>query len=121
MKLRQALLALLMASAGAMHFLKTAFYVKIVPDFLPNPRLLVELSGAAAILLGVLMLWKPVRNLAVYGTIAYFVAVFPANLYMAFHSGLFPSIPAWAAWVRLPLQGVLIYWAYRCRETSGRT
>jgi len=116
MKLRQALLALLMTAAGATHFLKTAFYVKIVPDFLPFPRALVYLSGVAAIGIGFSMIPKRTRNFAVYGAIAYFVAVFPANLYMAFHPEIFPSIPVWAAWARLPLQALLIYWAYRCRE-----
>ena len=40
------------------------------------------------------------------------VAVFPANLHMAMSPEQFPSISPLALWLRLPLQGVLIAWAY---------
>ena len=115
MKFRQIVLAALMITAGLFHFLKTDFYWQIVPDYLPYPRQLVLISGAIAVALGFLMLLESARNLVLYGIIAYFIAVFPANLYMAFHPEIFPSIPAWIGWARLPLQGVLIYWAYSCR------
>ena len=118
MKPRQISLAVLMIIAGLFHFLKTDFYWQIVPDYLPYPRQLVLISGVIAVGLGFLVLLKPARNLAVYGIIAYFIAVFPANLYMAFHPEIFPSVPPWVGWARLPLQGVLIYWAYGCRDFS---
>ena len=46
------------------------------------------------------------------GLIALLVAVFPANIHMARHAELSPTIPPAVLWVRLPLQGVLILWAY---------
>jgi len=46
--------------------------------------------------------------------VALFVAVFPANVNMMVND--IPlgrnKLPRWAHWVRLPLQGVLIYWAW---------
>lgn len=114
MKFRQLLLAVLMLVAGFLHFIKTEFYLKIMPDFLPYPRFLVWVSGVAAMGIGVLLFWKRTQNLAARGAAAYFIAVFPANIYMAFHPEIFPSIPGWVAWARLPLQGVLIYWALCC-------
>jgi uncharacterized membrane protein len=44
--------------------------------------------------------------------IALLIAVFPANIHMALHAELFPEFDPVALWLRLPLQGVLIAWAY---------
>ena len=44
--------------------------------------------------------------------IALLIAVFPANLHMAIHPDLYPSLPPLGLWLRLPIQGVLIAWAY---------
>jgi hypothetical protein len=51
-------------------------------------------------------------RIAAWGLIALLIAVFPANIHMAAHPELYPSIPVVALWGRLPLQGVLILWAY---------
>ena len=40
------------------------------------------------------------------------MAVFPANIQMAIHRELFPEFSAAALWMRLPLQAVLIAWAF---------
>jgi uncharacterized membrane protein len=40
------------------------------------------------------------------------VAIFPANIYVYQHQELFPGIPPIAHLLRLPLQAVLILWAY---------
>ncbi len=47
-----------------------------------------------------------------WGLIALLVAVFPANLHMTLHPELYPSISPVALWIRLPIQGLLIAWAY---------
>ena len=44
--------------------------------------------------------------------IALLVAVFPANVHMALHPEEFPRFPPALLWARLPLQGVLVAWAY---------
>lgn len=115
MKLRHFLLAALMIPAGANHFFHTGFYVRIMPNYLPYPHQLVLLSGLAAVEVGILMLWGRTRRLAAWGAMAYFVAVFPANLHIALHPEIFPNLPNWVAWGRLPLQAVLIGWAWICR------
>ncbi len=98
--------------AGANHFLNAAFYVAIMPPYLPWPLELVYLSGLAEIGLGALLLVPRWSRAAAWGLIALLVAVFPANLHMALNSGLYPWAPPAALWVRLPLQAVLIAWAY---------
>jgi uncharacterized membrane protein len=108
------LLSVLMVFAGAMHFIAPGGYVRIVPRWLPAPHALVSVSGACEILGGLGLLIPATRAWAAWGLIALFVAVFPANVNMALNHigfGRKPT-PAWVLWARLPLQAVLIAWAY---------
>jgi uncharacterized membrane protein len=98
--------------AGLNHFLMTGFYVGIVPPYLPWPLALVIISGLAEIGLGALLLVQRWSVLAAWGLIALLIAVFPANLHMALHPALYPWAPVALLWLRLPLQAVLIAWAY---------
>ena len=109
-------LSALFILTGASHFLKTQFYLKIMPAYLPYPLELVYVSGTAAIVLGLLLLLPKTASIACWGIILFLIAVFPANVYMALHPEIFPEIPAWAGWIRLPFQGVFIYWAYRLKN-----
>ena len=92
-------MALLYVAAGVNHFVSTRFYEQIMPPWIPWHRPLVYASGVAEIALGLALL----------------VAVFPANLHMAMNEVLIDgeiAAPAWALWLRLPLQAVLIAWAF---------
>ena len=105
-------LVLLFVGAGVLHFLRPATYLAIMPPLLPQPLLLVHLSGVAEVLGGLGLLWSRTRRLAGWGLLALLVAVFPANVYMALmHEQL--HIPGWVAWGRLPLQPVIMWWAWR--------
>jgi uncharacterized membrane protein len=100
--------------AGIRHFTHTAFYLQIMPPYIPEPLNMVYLSGAFEILLGLLLLPVMTRRLAAWGLIALLIAVFPANLHM-YMNNISPegtTIPPWALYARLPLQLLLIYWAY---------
>jgi uncharacterized membrane protein len=108
------LLAVFMVFAGAMHFLRPKAYVRIVPRGLPAPRLIVVVSGVFEILGGLGLLVSVTRPWAAWGLIVLFVAIFPANVNMAVNRigfGRKPS-PPWLLWARLPLQVILIAWAY---------
>lgn len=103
-------LAILFLTAGVGHFTHTSGFERIVPPSLPNPRILVYVSGIFEILGGLGILIPSIQKLAGWGLVALLVAVFPANVYMAtagIKLGNFPSEP-WMAWARLPLQAVLI-------------
>ncbi len=106
-------LAVLFILSGAAHFLRTEFYLKIMPAYLPYPRELIYFSGVAAIILGLLLFLPKTTRMASWSGILFLIAVFPANIHIALHPEIFSEIPAWVGWVRLPFQGVLIYWAYR--------
>lgn len=106
-------LTVFMVGAGVNHFLSPAAYVAMVPAALPAPVLLVQISGVAEILGGLGLILPHTRRLAAWGLIALFVAVFPANINMAWnHLPLGTMhVASWLLWARLPLQLVLIAWA----------
>ena len=100
--------------AGVNHFRDEAFYLKLMPDYIPQSLHLpaVQLSGVAEVLLGALLLVPRTQRLAAWGLIALLIAVFPANIYAFQHSeeifGMSKSTHFW----RLPLQAVMIAWAW---------
>nr|HEX4317236.1 DoxX family protein [Kofleriaceae bacterium] len=118
------LLTAVMVGAGAMHFLRPEPYLQMMPSALPAPGALVAISGLAEIAGGLGLILPATRRLAAWGLIALFVAVFPANLNMALNDLPLGDtvVPTWALWARLPLQALLIAWAYQYAKapTPGR-
>ena len=113
------LLAIFMIGAGTMHFVNPEFFLKIVPPYLPFHKELVLVSGVCEILLGVLLLIPKCSHLAAWGIIALLIAVFPANIYLFQNQDLMPASP-FVHFLRLPLQGVFILWAYWYTRTTER-
>ncbi|MES2240108.1 MAG: DoxX family protein [Bacteroidota bacterium] len=107
------LMALLYLLAGLNHFRIPKIYLKIIPPYLPNPKLINRLSGAAEIILGILLIFPMTKNYAAWGIIALLIAVFPANLFMFQTPEAGFGIPRWILLLRLPLQLLLIWWAYQ--------
>lgn len=112
--LLRALLEVVMVGAGVAHFARPAGFERIVPAFLPAPHLLVLVSGGFEILGGLGLLLPRTRRVASLGLIALFVAVFPANVNMALENiqPVATHVPTFLLWLRLPLQAVLIAWAW---------
>ena len=104
--------ALFFVAAGVNHFINPPFYLKIMPPYLPWHYELVILSGLAEIVLGIGLLIPKLSRMAAWGIIALLIAVFPANLHMTMHPELYPDIPLITLWIRLPIQGLLILWAF---------
>ena len=102
----------LFIAAGANHFINPKFYVSIMPPYLPWQSALVVISGIAEIALGIGLLIPKTSPYAAWGVILLLIAVVPANIHMATHPELYPTIPSIALWVRLPLQAGLILCAY---------
>jgi len=107
-------LAAFFIAAGVNHFAMPRPYEQIVPPRLKrDARRLVWASGVAEIAGGVGVLLPWTRRASGVGLIALLAAVFPANLHMAREPGRFRKIPRWALYGRLPLQPLMMLWAWR--------
>jgi uncharacterized membrane protein len=113
-------LCVLFVMAGLNHFINPAFYLKIMPPYLPWHLFLVYLSGFFEVALGVLLLAPVFTRLADWGLIALLIAVFPANIQMAVNPQLYPDISPPALRLRLPLQAVFIAWSYWYTRPANR-
>lgn len=111
------LMASMYIFVGFQHLMNPAPFVAIMPPGLPGPDWLVLISGLFEITLGVFVLEPRVRVLAAWGIIALLIAVFPANLHVAVNNLALPSGEpgtgnAVGNYIRLPMQAVLIAWAW---------
>ncbi|AXR67971.1 DoxX family protein [Leptospira mayottensis] len=104
-------MAALYVIAGILHFVWPRFYLRIMPPYIPYPKLVVYLSGVIEIGFGVMLFFPDTRQLGAWGVILLLIAVFPANLYH-YQSRKKTDPPKWVLLLRLPLQFLLIYWAY---------
>ncbi len=110
--------AILFISVGILHFTNPDFFVRIVPPILPAPLFLVYLSGFFEIALGILLLVPKFSRFAAFGLIALLIAVFPANIYMALNPQTFTEYNPILLYLRLPIQFLLIFWAYRLTKVE---
>lgn len=106
------LMAGLYVLAGIMHFIRPKMYLRIMPRYLPNHKLLVFLSGLAEISLGIGLCLEHTRNLSIYGIMVMLVVFLPVHFYMLSNEKAAAGIPQWILILRIPLQFVLMYWAY---------
>lgn len=107
--------ALIFIAAGIGHFLNPGLFIKIMPAPVPYKPELVAISGILEIIFGTMLLSPLTSSLGAWGLMALLLAVFPANINLALNPGLTPGFPGWLHWLRLPLQPVLIWWAYQYR------
>lgn len=100
--------------AGLVHLVAPEVYQGIMPPTLPHPRALIYLSGIAEMLGGLGLTVRRTRRAAGIGLILLLIAVFPANIQMLLNWRSRGAGP-WAEailWLRLPVQLVLIWWAW---------
>jgi len=107
------LMAAMYIFAGFMHFIKPHAYMRIMPKYLPNHRLLVYLSGIAEIILGVGLCFSLLKTFSIYGIIALLVVFLSVHIYMLTGEKASAGIPKWILILRIPLQFGLMYWAYQ--------
>ena len=105
------LMASLYIFAGINHFRMPRFYLSITPSWVPAPEKINVWVGIIEIVLGIALFFAASRNYAVWGIIALLIAVFPANIYH-FQKARKKNKMVMATLIRLPIQLLLIYWAY---------
>lgn len=98
---------------GLAHFAFTEAEMRIVPPWVPLPRMAVLLSGALELAGAAGLLWPRTRRVAAWGLFALTVAVTPANVHMLQQADQFPQVPVWALVLRLPLQLLLLWVIWR--------
>jgi uncharacterized membrane protein len=104
---------------GIAHFALTDTEMRIVPPYIPWPRITVLVSGVFELLGAFGLLLPATRRWAGIGLFALTIAVTPANVYMLQAAASF-SVPYWALVARLPLQvGVLAVIAWSTDMIRG--
>ncbi|MGI4022818.1 MAG: DoxX family protein [Janthinobacterium lividum] len=118
-KVSLVLLVALYLIAGSNHFVHPTVYLKLIPPYLPFPQILNSLAGFFEIAFGLMLVFRSTRKYAVYGIILMLIAFVSVHIYMLqiapFMLGKL-LVTKTAAWIRLPLQAVLIAWAYWHRK-----
>ena len=112
--------AIVYVLAGALHFIKTDVYLRIMPPYIPWHLFMVRASGVLEILGGLGLLIPQTRRAAAWGLVALLIAVFPANIYMATNpidTGA-ESIAPLFRWGRLALQPLLVWWILWCTKPN---
>ena len=118
MRTSQKLLAAFFVFAGTLHFVRREYYEAIMPPYVPHHREAVTVSGMAEIAGGLAVIAPSTRRIAGPWLVSLLAAVFPANVHMAVNpeqvKGLdLDRMPRWALWARLPLQPLMMVWAWR--------
>ena len=98
--------------AGLFHFIKPKMYMRIMPKYLPSHKALVLLSGLGEILLGIALCFPETKDLAIYGIILMLLVFLLVHFYMLSSEKAGAGIPRWILIVRIPLQFILIWWAW---------
>ena len=109
-------------NVGIKHFTDPYWFLHIIPPYLESIGIeLVYISGFFEILLGFLLLFSKTRQISSYGIILLLIAVYPANIYLAFNQEpqeLIGISSFAASWIRLPIQFILIGIAYWHSKTD---
>jgi uncharacterized membrane protein len=106
--------------AGTLHFARPRMYVAIMPAALPAKRELVYASGVAELAGGAAVLHRRTRAAGGWWLVATLLGIFPANVNMALNAERFRRIPEPLLWLRLPVQALLIAWAWRAAIRPSR-
>ncbi len=90
------------------------------PGWVPVVDALVYATGAVEVVGGLALFGRRYRAQVGLAIAAYFVLVFPANVYVAV-AGVEQSLPglldaSWYPWVRLPFQALFVWWALRSTQ-----
>ena len=103
--------AALFLASGVLHLVNPAAFVWLMPPWLPLQTELIVISGAMELAAAIGLVFK--QRWAPIVTVITLLAVWPANWWFAIDSLTSNPDIALIAWLRLPLQLPLLYWAWK--------
>lgn len=106
------IMVLLYFIAGINHFVKPELYLNMMPSYIPFHSFCIYFSGICEFVLALLLIPIKTRKVAAWMIIIMLVVFFVIHAQMLIDNldrddGMF-----WIAIVRIPIQFVLIWWAY---------
>lgn len=105
-----------MILGGIFHFLTPEMYQPFIPDYLPKDPMIYG-SGAVEIAVGIGVFFSRVRSIATLGILLLMLAFLPLHIWDVFRED--PAIGSGAlARIRLPIQLILILWAWYIHKNS---
>jgi uncharacterized membrane protein len=104
-------MAVAMVFAGLSHFADPASFVQMLPSSVPYRYAVILGTGVIEILLGLgLVITHRKRREVALALVAYLIAVFPANVYVAMTDVAPDDLGGGNPWLRPPFQAVYITW-----------
>jgi len=94
---------------GFGHLVRTDFFVSIMPEYVPHPRLVVISTGVLEIIGAAAALSPRWRRQAGLALVAFTVCVTPVHVDMLVHQERHPEIGAPLLWLRLAFQPALAW------------
>lgn len=113
-------LGIAFVAAGVSHLVDATPFEQHLPGWVPAATTIIVVSGIAEIVLG-LALMAARRATAAVGlaAVVFLAGVFPANVYVAVADVDVDGLPGGIyPWLRLPLQGVFVVWAWASTHPS---
>ena len=101
--------------AGTNHIFNPGFYLPLIPPYLPAHEAINLIAGIAEIGGSILILFTATRNFAAWGIVFMLIAFMPVHIFMVQHTPMqigSRTITPFIAWIRIPLQALLIWWAW---------
>lgn len=112
-------MGLFVGFAGVMHFASPEFFNDIVPPWLPpSEAFWTYVSGVAEIVIAILLLRSSSRRAGAIAAIWLYIAVYPANLYMAWDWRDKPFSDQVVSYGRLPFQFLFIWLAWKIAQAT---
>ena len=102
--------------AGFNHFYNPPSYLKMIPDYIPFPKIINLMAGFFELWFAIMLIFTKTRTVAAWGIILMLMAFLPVHIQMVedapFLLGGSITVTPFIAWVRLVvLQPLLILWA----------
>lgn len=102
-------IAVMLLFAASAHFNSMRHELaQMIPPPLPNPPLIVRLTGLCEIIGAVGLVIPATQRIAALCIIAFFLVVLPANIYGATMKSTLGGRPVTPLWLRLPMQAIFI-------------